>query len=347
MTIQTQATTSAQTSKPEPILLPGDWVEVLPAAEILQTLDANQTLDGLPFMPEMLPFCGRRHRVALRAERTCIAPPEVPFRQLRDAVVLAGLRCDGSLHGGCELGCMFLWKEAWLRRVTDEAGGTDMQVASEPAAGSEDSPVQLRSTVEGDPEHYFCQATELPRATEPGEPVWKPGQYLRFLRVRTFTPSGLFVAFSRPVVRKFKWFLASLDPRPKPPPATVEPHLGLQPGDWVEIRCKDEILPTLDSRGANKGLDFSTDMYRFCGQRMQVERSLHRIIVEATGRLHTMRDTVTLKGSICDHYRGCARGMPLLWREAWLKRVEPAPGSAGGDIDGTPKEQRAWTERQD
>jgi len=340
--MQTEATVPRQTSKPEPALLPGDWVEVLPAAEILQTLDSDQALDGLPFMPEMLPYCGRRHRVALRAERTCIAPPEVPFRQLRDAVVLEGLRCDGSLHGGCELGCMFLWKEAWLRRVPSDASMPDTQAASEQADPPDAIPA-LRSTVEDDPEHYFCQATELPRATEPGEPVWKPGQYLRFLRVRTFTPSSLFLAFARPVVRRIVWFLESLDPRPKPPPAEVEPHLGLQPGDWVEIRCRDEILPTLDSRGANKGLDFSTDLYRFCGQKMQVERQLDRIIIEATGRLHDMRDTVTLKGSICDHYRGCARGMPILWREAWLKRSDPPPRASSSNA----VEERAWTERQD
>ena len=117
MTMQASVGASERSKKAPPILLPGAWVEVLPAAEIVRTLDGNQALEGLPFMPEMLHHCGQRYRVALRAERTCINPPEVPFRRLRDAVVLEGLRCDGSLHGGCELGCMFLWKEAWLRRI--------------------------------------------------------------------------------------------------------------------------------------------------------------------------------------------------------------------------------------
>ena len=41
-------------------LRPGDLIEVRAPEEILQTLDAEGTLDQLPFMPEMLGFCGRR-----------------------------------------------------------------------------------------------------------------------------------------------------------------------------------------------------------------------------------------------------------------------------------------------
>jgi hypothetical protein len=41
------------------------------AAEILATLDEHATLDGLPFMPEMLRFCGRSFRVHRRADKTC------------------------------------------------------------------------------------------------------------------------------------------------------------------------------------------------------------------------------------------------------------------------------------
>jgi hypothetical protein len=43
--------------------------------EILATLDADGTLDGLPFMPEMLSWCGREHQVERRAEKTCVDVP--------------------------------------------------------------------------------------------------------------------------------------------------------------------------------------------------------------------------------------------------------------------------------
>src|SRR5262245_45039589 len=40
-------------------------------AEILATLDERGAIDGLPFMPEMLAYCGKRLRVELRADKTC------------------------------------------------------------------------------------------------------------------------------------------------------------------------------------------------------------------------------------------------------------------------------------
>jgi hypothetical protein len=46
-------------------------VEVRPAAEILETLDHDGRLDGVPFMPEMLRYVGRRFRVSRRVEKIC------------------------------------------------------------------------------------------------------------------------------------------------------------------------------------------------------------------------------------------------------------------------------------
>src|ERR1700693_3589619 len=94
-------------------LKPGDVVEVRNAPEIMATLDGDGKLDGLPFMPEMLAFCGRRLHVSKRADNTCaLGQP----RRIERTVHLEQLRCDGSAHRGCEAGCLFLWKEAWLRR---------------------------------------------------------------------------------------------------------------------------------------------------------------------------------------------------------------------------------------
>ena len=46
--------------KMEISLRTGDWVEVKSALEILESLDGDGTLDGLPFMPEMMDYCGRQ-----------------------------------------------------------------------------------------------------------------------------------------------------------------------------------------------------------------------------------------------------------------------------------------------
>ena len=91
-------------------LLPGDLVEVRSEAEILATLNEKGTLDKLPFMPEMLQYCGRRFRVASVAHKTCDTATFIMGRRMRDAVFLEDLRCDGSAHGGCQARCLLFWK---------------------------------------------------------------------------------------------------------------------------------------------------------------------------------------------------------------------------------------------
>jgi hypothetical protein len=302
------------------VLLPGMWVEVRPAGEILATLDENQSLEGIPFMPEMLPYCGRRLRVAVRAERTCVHPPEVPFRRLEGTVVLEGLRCDGSQHGGCQLGCMMLWKEAWLRRIPASLG------TQPPAQPATDQPLpMLRSTRADNPDLYFCQATALPAATAPGGSFWGPGQYLRALKVRTYTLPEFVMMFARPVGRRVGSVIRVAAGRKPPLGESPEPSLGLQPGELVEVRSADEIRRTLDANRMLRGLTFAGGMYQQCGQQLRVHQRVEWLIEEKTGRLRPVADTVILEGSTCDRYFGCARQMPYLWRESWLKR--PQPGS--------------------
>jgi hypothetical protein len=302
------------------MLLPGDWVRVLPAGDIVSTLDRDSSLERLPFIPEMLPFCGRRFRVRLRAEKTCVYPVEIPLRRLADTVVLEGLRCDGASHGGCQLGCMLFWKERWLRKV--DGPGREQGA---PAVESLHLPV----TRGPDPSIYFCQATELRRATAPGEPLWYPGQYLRFLRVRTFSLPQMIGMFSRPLLRS-----AARAFRAAARPARVRPEaLALEPGEWVEVRPWREILTTLDEKNELMGLAFGGEMWGYCGRRLRVHRRVERIVSETTGVVRALRDTVALEGCLCDRYLGCARGMPLLWREGWLRR---ASGSRGGQGHGHP-----------
>ena len=49
----------------------GEVVEVRGKDEILATLDERGELKALPFMPEMLQFCGRRFRVDKLAVKLC------------------------------------------------------------------------------------------------------------------------------------------------------------------------------------------------------------------------------------------------------------------------------------
>ena len=49
----------------------GALVEIRGKEEILATLDEHGCVDGLPFMPEMLKFCGQRLPVRAVAHKTC------------------------------------------------------------------------------------------------------------------------------------------------------------------------------------------------------------------------------------------------------------------------------------
>jgi len=95
----------------------GDLVEVRSEQEILATLDEQGTIEGMPFMPEMLEYCGKRFRVDKRADKTCNTVTVMESRRIYNAVHLEGLRCNGDAHGGCQAQCFLFWKEAWLKRV--------------------------------------------------------------------------------------------------------------------------------------------------------------------------------------------------------------------------------------
>ena len=112
--------TESRFSKHAPGFRAGEWVEVKSADEILATLDAQGSVDGLPFMPEMLRYCGMRFRVFKSAHKTCDTIGGTKIRHMSDAAHLEGLRCDGSSHGGCQAGCLLFWKSAWLKRVDGE-----------------------------------------------------------------------------------------------------------------------------------------------------------------------------------------------------------------------------------
>src|SRR5581483_10391233 len=105
----------------------GDWVQVRSKEEILRTLDANGRLDELPFMPEMLEFCGKTLRVGKRAHKTCDPALGIGGRKMSGTVHLENIRCNGAAHDGCEAGCLIFWKEAWLKPLDG---------ATEPAADS-------------------------------------------------------------------------------------------------------------------------------------------------------------------------------------------------------------------
>jgi len=97
-------------------LQPGELVEVRSKQEIIATLDYRGRNRGLEFTPEMLKYCGGRYRVFMRLERM-INENTGMMREIANTVILEGVTCDGSAHGGCQRTCFCFWREIWLKRV--------------------------------------------------------------------------------------------------------------------------------------------------------------------------------------------------------------------------------------
>lgn len=298
-----------------------DVVEVKSLAEIRATLDGRGEFDGVPFMPEMERFCGRRLRVSKRADKVCVELEQMlDFRRMENAVFLDEVRCDGAAHDGCQKLCLIFWKEAWLKRLPHgtQAEPTIDWVKSFPREPP--PPVDETKT-------YSCQSTAVYRATQPIA-QWDPRQYLRDLRSRALRPRELlqvlFLETYNAVARRRgrREFGGIFGHLKKTPSAT----LGLEGGELVRVKTKQEILDTLDEKGKNRGMYFSLDMTRNCGQHLRVITPVKRMILEHNGKMKQISNTVLLEGGECSGLcnRGCARGGHPLWREVWVEKAGPS-----------------------
>jgi len=306
-------------SASNPRLRPGDLVEVKSAGEILETLDSQGTLDQLPFMPEMVDYCGQRLRVAKRVVKTCYYGVGTGMRRFPadDVVILEGVRCSGAEHDGCQKACTIFWREAWLRRVD---GSESPRLV--PAESSRQQLLARLRTKTG-PTTYFCQASEILNATN--ELSRKDRLSTCVAEVRSGNCGIVEMGYRISVWLFWKIRKVLLGPyghgTKGPTPAE---SLGLRSGERVEIKPMGNIRKTLDHKSFNRGLFFTPAMGRHCGEQHRVDRKLNKIIVDGTGQMRTMRDTVFLEGSFCGcscvAFGGCPRGEYAYWREIWLSR---------------------------
>jgi O-antigen/teichoic acid export membrane protein len=322
---------SAEGHKPMK-LRAGDWVEVRSKEEILATLDKNGGLDALPFMPEMLRHVGRRYRVARRVDKICDTIARTGSRRMHATVYLAGLRCDGAGHGGCQAGCMLYWKEAWLRRVDDGACTADT-IGADGAALEHLAQTGTRTVreLEGAPcAVWRCQATEAFKASKPLK-VSDPRQYWRELTNGNFGPLRLVGLLARGVIMEIASRVGALKPLPLRGPgdhSAPAELLDLKPGEVVQVRHPAEIVHTLDENGLNRGLSFDREMLPYCGRTFRVKDRVRQIIDDKTGRMIKIpKDCVILDDVVCSGERStgrwfCPRQIYPFWREAWLRRVE-------------------------
>jgi|SRR6185437_1026320 len=321
----------------------GDWVEVRSAEEILATLDEQGGLQRLPFMPEMLQYCGRRFRIVKSAHKTCDTILTSRNRRMDKAVHLEGLRCDGTAHDGCQASCLLFWKEAWLKPVrgpesklecsgepSGKRDGLDGKVSHCDLKALARSVRQIVGASESPEEVYRCQATEMLHATTPLE-WWGPRQYIRDLLSRNVDPSDFLrygaLAALKAGLRLYWRIGRYLDMHGSAGDKTPTERLDLQPGELVQVRSKKEIFRTLNQSGRNRGLSFDVEMTPYCGQNLRVLSRVEKIINDKNGKMiHLPNGCIILEGATCSGYLSrrrmfCPRAIYPYWREIWLRRV--------------------------
>jgi hypothetical protein len=329
----------------------GDTVEVRSREEILATLDADGCFEGMPFMPEMLAFCGQRHRVAAVAHKTCETAKQTwQGRKLPATVHLEGLRCDGSAHGGCQAECNLYWKDAWLKPANHAVRSAPAKSGGGCTAERLYQCTLLDQAAPGEPSAYACQATKVYEATAPLA-RWNVWQYVRDVwtgnhsllyaigvvwlaileKHHVRTPFGY-----RLVLRHLHWVHRRVTGRPRVEivPAiaagerTPSATLDLRPGEYVRVKAAADIVKTLGPHNRNRGLSFDLEMAAYCGRVLRVKKIVTEILDEQTGQMMRMKHPcIMLEGAYCggEHSQCrllCPRAIPPYWREIWLERVE-------------------------
>jgi hypothetical protein len=301
----------------------GDWIRVRGREEILATLDENGCLDGMPFMPEMLAWCGQTLQVSARAHKTCDTIEYGGARRIDRTVHLLDSRCDGSAHGGCQAACSLYWNEAWIQRVSAPDSPVEVaqvdrsaQPASACTMGQLLAATQHGQDAEKGPK-YACQATELLKATRKMSrydlaqyiedyrsgnvglatmmkgTTYRVGIYIVRRAERWGRRIGMGDALARAVMASYDAVQRLIPggipfPRRKGeiPPGKPTPNLDigtLGPGCRVRVKSYQEILQTLNTDNKNRGLYFDAEHVPYCGREFSVRGLVTQIIDERDG----------------------------------------------------------------
>jgi hypothetical protein len=150
-------------------------------------------------MPEMAKYCGTVATVFRCVDKIYDYGGTKVMRRLKDTVSIAGLRCDGGAHDGCQAQCYILWKTAWIKRVDalatawceppiERASAVFSDIGNNcffgPTFVKDDDATESR---------YSCQYTNLVRASTRLRP-WDPRQDLQPLIAGNLTVMAFGIA---------------------------------------------------------------------------------------------------------------------------------------------------------
>jgi hypothetical protein len=360
MRVSPRVEASTRMNRKECVMKPcaGDWVEIRSKNEILATLDSNGRLEGLPFMPHMFRFCGRRFQVQKRAHKACDTVSGNYTNRAVPNSVLLELRCDGGAFDGCQAACLIVWKEAWLNPVSGrDAPAIDRSVSEFPGRGPASAGCTIEDVIAGarmpqdghaGATRYVCQATELLNYSTPMK-NWDARQYVEDYRsgnaslkqvISVLSFAGFQkIARAPQLGRPARWlydFIQSLrggTPYPRRPgtlrPGEVSPivDIDLKPGELVRVKSLDQILATVGPQNMHRGMSFDVEMVPYCGKVFRVRDRVAKFVDERTGLMKQLKTpAVILEGVTCGGRFSngrwlCPRGIFPWWREAWLERT--------------------------
>jgi hypothetical protein len=94
--------------------------------------------------------------------------------------------------------------------------------------------------------------------------------------------------------------------------------------DWVRVRSREEIQAMLDPFKETRGCAFLEDMYKYCGTKQRVLKSMERFLDERDYQVKKVRGVILLENVICNGtpaFGKCDRCCFLFWREEWLEKI--------------------------
>jgi hypothetical protein len=327
----------------------GDAVEVRSKDEILATLDSKGALEGLPFMPEMLKYCGQQYKIYKRADKTGQYSnfPGYGSRRMFNTVFLEGLRCDGEHHDECDALCLLYWKEAWLKKsngnvmkVADRRENETIGLGKSQRTNKSECTLDmlfLSTKVPKDAsgkgkERYSCQLTEVMKASSELK-WWDFRQYYRDLYTRNISlkyfakwASIAILNWVHQKVRGYRIY-PFIDKRLLLRGEIPHEILNLQVGDVVQIKSLEEILQTLDVNMKNKGLMFTKELIPYCGKTSKVIKVVKKSVYDVNGEMIyfptncILLEDVICTGTISDKRLFCQKSCYPFWREIWLRKI--------------------------
>jgi hypothetical protein len=98
---------------------------------------------------------------------------------------------------------------------------------------------------------------------------------------------------------------------------------GLQPGDTVRVRSREQIEATLDNWNRLRGCTFMEEMWSYCGSHHRVLKPVHMFLDERDYTVKRCKGVYLLEKAICSgtrDYGRCDRSCFFFWREEWLAK---------------------------